>query len=301
VTRSRRATARRITPLLARRVRHVLRHVPGAFDGDEEAIHELRVAARRLRAILPVLARHPEGRRVRRAQRKLRHLTRAFGESRDLDVVLPLLRARVEELAPSRARTALVERLKQARRRARRHMASSVAELDPRGLRRALRGVVERSDEKPRALERLHETRKTRGRELRALLHEQGTRFDADALHQIRIRARKLRYVAEAIDALHEHASAAPGLLRKLQDDLGEIHDTHVLAEWLTAQAGELDERGDDVAAAEARALARYFRARGRACHRAFLATDPAGALRRAAAIMKANERALTHAKGNAA
>src|SRR6476646_11094474 len=70
------------------KIRDVFSHLPKAMTGDEDAIHELRVAGRRLRAALPHLARKPEGRRVRRAILGVKELTRAAGASRDLDVML---------------------------------------------------------------------------------------------------------------------------------------------------------------------------------------------------------------------
>jgi hypothetical protein len=48
-------------------MRRVFKHLPKTLVGDQEAVHEMRVAARRLRVILPVLARKPAGRRVKRA------------------------------------------------------------------------------------------------------------------------------------------------------------------------------------------------------------------------------------------
>src|SRR5262245_63162999 len=84
------------TPLLRDRIRALFRQVPQGLAGQEEAIHQMRVAGRRLRVALPLLAKKPAGRRVRRALRVLRELTRAAGQSRDLGVIEGLLRSGVQ-------------------------------------------------------------------------------------------------------------------------------------------------------------------------------------------------------------
>ncbi|PYQ20034.1 MAG: hypothetical protein DMF81_19925, partial [Acidobacteria bacterium] len=86
--------------MLKDRIRALFRQLPKALTGDEESIHQMRVAGRRLRVALPLLARKPHGRRVRRARRILRQLTRAGGTSRDMDVSLSLFEERVKKIGP---------------------------------------------------------------------------------------------------------------------------------------------------------------------------------------------------------
>ena len=54
------------TPILQERTRRLYANLPRALSGSSEHVHQMRVAARRLRVTLPLLARKPEGRRVRR-------------------------------------------------------------------------------------------------------------------------------------------------------------------------------------------------------------------------------------------
>src|SRR5690349_3331847 len=117
--------------VLRAKVHDVFRHLPRALTGDEEAIHEMRVAGRRLRVALPLLALRPDGKRVRRALVGIKDLTRAAGSSRDLDVMLSGLE---QELPPTRQRprpqTKILGRLRQARRRARARMTEVVLDLE---------------------------------------------------------------------------------------------------------------------------------------------------------------------------
>ena len=78
--------------LFGQSVGHLVRFVPAAqIDRDEEGIHQVRVTARRLRAILvlmkPALKRKPR----RSLQNELRWIGSSLGPQRDLDIMRSLL------------------------------------------------------------------------------------------------------------------------------------------------------------------------------------------------------------------
>src|SRR4051794_843049 len=75
--------------LLETRLRRLTRMLPGVEGGDIRAIHQTRVASRRLREVVPVL--QLDGRAAHRLTRKLRKLTRGLGQVRELDVLGLLL------------------------------------------------------------------------------------------------------------------------------------------------------------------------------------------------------------------
>jgi CHAD domain-containing protein len=206
----------RVTPLLKDRVRGLFRQLPPALAGDEEAIHQMRVAGRRLRVALPLLARKPNGRRARRARRILQELTRAAGTSRDLDVGLGLFEARLKERAETDAeRRLLRQRLRSARRRSRLRMAEALMDIDIARVRRDLRVVMSRRGELVfTALLRLREARDLRGTAILEALSALGDAFDPAALHRLRIRLRRLRYAAELAEKLTGQTTEAPGLFR---------------------------------------------------------------------------------------
>lgn len=276
----------RATPLLRERIRAVFRRMPRALAGDEEANHQMRIAARRLRVALPLLARKPEGRRVRRSLKVLRQVTRSAGASRDLDVGVALLAER-RDVAATPEWALLRRRMRAARARSRTRMAEALLDLEIASLRRHLRAVLAmRAEGLFLVLRRLRETRAALGAEVLASIEALGDRFDNAGLHRLRIRVRRLRYLAELADAFRGQASAAPVELKGLQDQLGLIQDAFVLSAWFGRQATAAQSRGQQELAREARAHRAFFLEASHAHHRAFLAQSPAEAVRRALAAM---------------
>jgi CHAD domain-containing protein len=284
----------RATPLLKAHVRALFRQLPPALAGDEEAIHQMRVAGRRLRVALPLLARKPNGRRVRRGRRILRELTRSAGTSRDLDVGVALFEERVRERGEADAeRRTLRQRLRSARSRSRVRMAEALMDIDIARVRRDLRIVVSRRAELVfTALLRLRDARDVRGTAILESLEALGDGFDPAALHRLRIRLRRLRYAAELAEKLTGQTSEAPAFFRQLQDLLGHVRDAHVLSCWMARQAAAAVSRGQASLAAAAREEEAFFLERSHEHHRSFLALSPSATVRRGLEAMGASRTA---------
>src|ERR1044072_4587644 len=67
--------------LLLRRAHDLEGHLPAAIAGDDAGVHQARVASRRLREAVPVLAADTKVRR--KAERKIRRVTQALGTVRE--------------------------------------------------------------------------------------------------------------------------------------------------------------------------------------------------------------------------
>ncbi|HEY1480070.1 MAG TPA: CHAD domain-containing protein [Gaiellales bacterium] len=81
--------ARRVLPV---RARELVEQVPGVRRGDDiEHLHDLRVAARRLRAVLEVFEGAFPARRHRAILREVKQHTDRMGDARDLDVQIAFL------------------------------------------------------------------------------------------------------------------------------------------------------------------------------------------------------------------
>jgi CHAD domain-containing protein len=272
--------------LLQQRIKTVFRRLPRALAGHEEDLHQLRVAGRRLRVALPLLATKPGGRRVRRSLAVLRGVTRTGGIGRDLDVGVALLEEELAQGALTPERRILRRRLMAARARARARMAETLLDLEIARLRRDLRVLARGGDGFFAALRRLREMRAGEGAEALAIIAALGDRFHPLELHRLRRRVRRLRYAAEVSGALKGQPAPAADEFRTMQDQLGAVHDTFVLSEWFVRQAASNRARGQGALAAEAAALGSRFLEASQAHHRAFLARWPADAVSRGLALM---------------
>ncbi len=269
------------TRLLKERVRRLYRHLPQALAGEVEPLHQMRVAARRLRVALPLLAQKPEGKRVRRATRLVRDLTRGGGGSRDLDVITALLEDRLGE-APSPELKTLVRDLRAARSRSRRRLAGDLLDVDIARLRRDIKAIVARRGEPVFGVfGRLRDAAAVERVEVLDILDALGESFDPARLHRVRIRFRRLRYTAELVDALRSRESDAPALFRSVQEAVGQLHDSFVLSTWLERKAARAQAAGRESLALVARQERDRALEQAHAHHREFLALDPRALLGR--------------------
>jgi CHAD domain-containing protein len=109
-----------------------------ARTGDAGAIHDLRVAVRRLRRCLRVFAQFYPGHSWKHLRRRLADLTESCGSVRDRDIAIGLLAtAGVPEDAP------LVRRLGEERRSAGRQLRRELRRWQDRRLRRHWRTRLE--------------------------------------------------------------------------------------------------------------------------------------------------------------
>jgi len=277
---------------LAQASRHVFAAYPKALLGEVRAVHQLRVAVRRLRVTLALLAPKPEGKARRRADRILRQLGRAVASGRDAQVSAKLL----ERFAPKRARDRaawplLARALAERQTRALRLSKEGLLDLDLAGLRVELRSIRERESVTLDALRnRLRGLIEADGSVLTERLRKVGRRFHPDALHDARRGARKLRYAAELADALFGQDCGAPKMLRTLQDLIGAIHDRSVLAQWLDRRTMSATRSGKGELARAARSARLRLLRDARRLHRELLAADPAGLVAAALTAMRPAE-----------
>ena len=234
---------RATTGLLQRRTRELKRHLPSALAGDDHGVHQARVATRRLREAVPVLATGLKHSKASKAGRKIRRLTRALGGVRELDVTLRLL----DELALAGdvPRTAIEDvraHVVGERDRRRVVMLERMARVNVDKLSRRLATVADAleasADESWRDV--LATRLVKRARALGSAMDEAGQLYVPERLHGVRIAAKKLRYALE-LAADGGAAAARPHVrtIKRVQDLLGRLHDLQILqAHVADAQAG---------------------------------------------------------------
>jgi CHAD domain-containing protein len=203
--------------------------------GDAEALHDFRVAMRRLRSTLRAYQPQLDAVVPAKLRRRLRDLARATGEARDVEVQISWLDRRRHELPPGRRAGVpwLVARLTQRRERAYQDIRERIApKFDrlARRLRRALEAPPVPDATLPPSL----------GSLIAQLLEDQGSDLErrlalirspanhAEA-HTARIRVKRARYLLEPV--VREAPLAAPVLrrLKQAQQVLGDLHDLQVV------------------------------------------------------------------------
>jgi CHAD domain-containing protein len=136
------ASAERV---VAVRATEVFEHSDGVLDVENiEALHDMRVATRRLRAALEVFAPCFPARRQRKGLKRVKALADALGERRDRDVAIEFLTGFADEApeADDAAIAALIERLRQEQRQANEELAPFLADKRLKKLRRRLRKLA---------------------------------------------------------------------------------------------------------------------------------------------------------------
>ncbi len=229
-------TAGRTELLIRLRLGALTRMLPAARGGDVSAIHQARVATRRLREALPVVAR---GASLRKLSKAIRRLTRALGPVRELDVALLTL----DELARSRdvpqvAVTALQQAVRLERSRMHIDMRRSIDRCRIDKVSQKLLSAARKQDAlgpRPRAVDpkQLSAARRRaarRAERLSAKIENAAAIYLPDRLHEVRIAVKKLRYAMEIVRELSgSRATVRIMTLKRAQDLLGRIHDLEVL------------------------------------------------------------------------
>lgn len=261
-----------IDTLLTARIAALDAAAPAALGGEPVAVHQARVASRRLREVVPILARVTPS--ADRAGAAVRHVTRALGPVRELDVTAALY-AEWTQAAPCHplAHAAVGRALARGRATAMAAMRRTLSP-DQRGrLRQALDALVR--DASGVAVAEVADTVEARvaqraKRVVRAL-ERLGILYAPDRLHAVRIAVKQLRYALEVRGRLRRVPTAASlRQLRAVQETLGRAHDLHVLGEHLRQVEARLVTRSRP-AAADLRRLAGDIDEACRALHAAFL------------------------------
>lgn len=226
-------------------VTRMLRHDPGVRTGDDpEDVHQARVGTRRLRSDLRTFRAviDPEWRTASSAE--LKWLATMLGAVRDADVLLERLQRQASELPArdARATAALLRRLTVQRDEARLALLAAfrseryVALLDR--LIAASETVPVTADAGKPALDVVPELVRKPWNHLKRAVESLDADPHDDALHQVRIRAKRARYAAEAVaPVVGKPARAFAKAAADLQTVLGDHQDAVVAEEWLRREA----------------------------------------------------------------
>jgi CHAD domain-containing protein len=219
--------------LIRQRLAALSRTLPGARKGDVHAVHQARVATRRIREALPLVARGRSGKSLRKSVRKL---TRALGPVRELDVALMNLdqlrtSGEVSEAAVARLRQLITEeRQRFGAEMVRRISHYNLQKFQKRAVEAASRGPSTRGTRDPRRVAEAMSRAARRAVGLRAAMENAAGIYLPDRLHEVRIAVKKLRYALEIAQELSgSRATTRIRTLKRVQDLLGRMHDLEML------------------------------------------------------------------------
>lgn len=234
-----------VRALLVRSVNRLISNHSVARLGDDEGVHQMRVAVRRLRSDLRTFAPLVDRTWSSELIPELKWLADLLGGVRDLDVLMerfertggdlkpeiePLLEAVAGSLAD--ARSALYEGLRSQR----------YGELLETVVRSAQNPPVTPDATRPCAEALVPRVAATWSK-LRKTVRAAGKDPSDDALHDIRIGAKRVRYAAEAVaPALGARGRKAAGFAKsaaRLQEVLGEYQDAVVAQAKIREVVGE--------------------------------------------------------------
>jgi CHAD domain-containing protein len=229
---------------------------------DRECVHRMRVASRRLRSVLPLFGPSLLRQTCARWRKQLRRVTRALGAARDTDVQMACVQQFLHDSASPEEHAGverLLLRLEQRRQAQQGAVVKALERFAARQLgeemEERLKQVVSQSESYGVDVPGRRVYRQTRKGILKRL-----NAFEAYApyvpqpecvkeLHAMRIAAKRLRYIMQALAPLYPDELAEPIQAARLcQSRLGAIHDCDV---WIDTLPRFLEEE-------QARTLA-YF------------------------------------------
>ena len=216
---------------------------------DAEALHDFRVAVRRLRSTLRAWKREIGPSVRKRDRRALRQLQKATGGGRDAEVALAWLDGQRPELAPAQRRGHdwLARRLAgrrelglaQVRETVRSRFEAIEARLLPHLERMQVEVHLLEPAAGPRFGEVFADMARESARDLARLLGRVESPADRALCHQARIACKRLRYLVEPVRGQREDAARIVERCKGLQDVLGDLNDAHLL---LDEVAGALED-----------------------------------------------------------
>jgi triphosphatase len=245
-------------------INHLLRNEPATLSGQAEGVHQMRVAARRLRAALSALKSMLPAEHYRWTLEELRWLAGMLGPVRNWDVFAasllrpmersPMVQAdlkRLAEVAEQRRQVAY-EGLKEAIR-SQRYTATMLRLarwFEARGWREqpasehAALLFTAIGDIAPGLIERRWRRTRKHSRQFGKLSPERR--------HKLRITLKKLRYTIEFLENLFDHreVKAMVKRLKPLQEDLGQLNDLSTARALVEEVSRHVNEGGSEISRA---------------------------------------------------
>jgi CHAD domain-containing protein/CYTH domain-containing protein len=207
---------------------------------DSEAVHDFRVALRRIRTVLRGYRSDLPRSVPKSLRRLLKRLVSLSGTTRDLEVQRQWVDARVGELTEVERAAArwLLARLARDQATAQVELERAVERYFAKSSSRLRRRFEDLRGEDGRQAPTWRVVRRQLASQADDLSRKLGAIVavtDAEEIHRARIATKRLRYLIEPFAEELHGADELLGRLRGLQDLLGDLHDRHRTSELLAA------------------------------------------------------------------
>jgi CHAD domain-containing protein len=229
----------------------------GALDfSDIEGVHAMRVATRRLRSALRDFAPLMKKRPLKKVRRNLKQIADALGAVRDLDVAILALEKLQEEAESEKIKIGIETELnarRALRDRARMDLMEALAISNVTGLQEEFAAAIAEATRKRKHAISFNEAGRAAVGDALAEFCRLGAALyephNTEALHELRIVAKRLRYAIELFVACWgERIAPFADEIADMQGFLGEVHDCDVWIESLSERL--INETNDGAATA---------------------------------------------------
>ncbi len=233
------------TPALVERVDALLAAAGPAGDADADAIHDVRVASRRIRSHLRAHKKAFKKKALEEFQCRVRAVTRGLGMARELDVTIDLLNQRRKKLKGSErtAATKIIRMLRDERAEEDANVDASVHLIQDGRFSASLEKLI--SSVKSRKRCYTEAAAANLDKRLDKVVAKNTAWIDThgdEDLHQVRIAFKRLRYTCEVFHPLYnEPMKAFLGILKENQQTLGDWNDIRILRDHVERHAKKLD------------------------------------------------------------
>lgn len=228
--------------LLEKRIKNLSRGLSSSLtrlakEVTPKSVHHLRTTIRRVETLLASVPLDPS-KKQQTSQKRLGALRRRAGKVRDFDVQLELLGA-IANGSTATDRTALGEYLQRKREKQAQRLTAEIEDVRASKFSSHMKSVFQKAAQAPRP-------RASAGPLVRALrqLSALGAEFldhhdlKPNLLHDVRIKLKKVRYLAELGEESEEQRSFLTEM-KAVQDALGTWHDWEELAATADKQFGD--------------------------------------------------------------
>jgi CHAD domain-containing protein len=241
-------SSQKVRELALKQLNRLMSYEAKVLKGDDaDAIHDMRVASRRLQQVLDLLYPKPRPQEYRRLRRQIRRCRQVLGDVRNFDVLLEIVGRLLARKRSARreAWTAVQHFLFMRRSETFLRTTRKIGKINLSVFYVNLKELLHRDKTQDHADEHhVHGATPSRpdfARDLTSALESTWGRFEnqialshkdprPQVIHGARIATKRLRYLLEVFHEFAVHGSAdALVCLRQLQKDLGDWHDLVVL------------------------------------------------------------------------